>query len=133
MAKKFDLSKSWEYFCDSTSIHGLVYIHRVKNILVKLFWIVCWFLMLSFILYFSTKSIIQYVRFDVNTKMVYETLEEIEFPAITFCNQFALRTIVRNEPAVFLAAVASYSPKLEYMPKIMKEVGFRLISFIFTT
>lgn len=77
-------------FFDSTSIHGLYQI-RHATFAMKIVWAIFFLSMLSFSLFFCSKSVILYLRRDIHTKLKYQTTNEIKFPAITFCNQFSLK------------------------------------------
>lgn len=121
MSEKYKFSRIWKMFCESTAVHGLIYIYKTK-LPTKAVWIMVWFLMFFFAYYFTMRSIYQYYHYNVKTTMVYNTVPEIEFPAITLCNQFFLRNKARNEPILLMTHIMEYNPRLEIFAKILSEV-----------
>lgn len=122
MSDKYKFSNVWKMFTESTTIHGLIYIFRTK-FPWKTMWIVVWFLMFVCVLYFSIQSIYQYYRYEVKTMMVYNTVPEIAFPAITLCNQFSMMKKTRNEPVLFMASILLGNPDSTTYNKVLNQVG----------
>ena len=70
----------------SSSFHGLPNLLRSRNRFIQIIWIFFFVISTSMCCYFVYKSLVEYLTFDVNTKIdvIYEI--ESEFPTISICN-----------------------------------------------
>ncbi|XP_046581234.1 acid-sensing ion channel 5-like [Haliotis rubra] len=77
----------WSDFTQDTGLHGINKLspgrrHKVRRAL----WAVLVFTMAAFMSYSITIELINYCRYPVNTNTKVDVLEEIAFPAVTFCS-----------------------------------------------
>lgn len=118
MDKKHFLYKRWTKFCTDSSIHGLFHIRQSKPI-----WKIPWTLLLTFMIFLTTwccvNSVVLYYRYDVKTSMQYDEVDQIQFPAITFCNQFGLlKSIVGSNLNVVMFYVMANVDDVTNMTKV---------------
>lgn len=71
---------------DKSTVHGIAKIARAKNNLHKLIWIFTTILFISFCSFLIYKAVIDYLTYDVVTKIRVIKESSIEFPTVTICN-----------------------------------------------
>lgn len=121
----------FEDFCESATIHGLYHIHNSKAVF-KFFWFFIVLSMLCCVAWFCHMSITQYLRYDIKTAITYDTRTRLDFPAITFCNQFPIiRSLVGSNEQVLLDSIIFLTEKLEDVPYVYKQVTNFQISINF--
>lgn len=99
-------------FFDGTSIHGLPYIfgRSRKHFII---WTLLTLISLAFLLWMSINSVKMYLQNNVTTTFVYDTLSEVDFPAVSICNENLLqRKLTSNSFLKFnwLYALDLYQP-----------------------
>lgn len=115
-------------FSKYTSVHGLSHVVKSKKYW-KLLWIVVWLIMLSLLLWSCINSTLMYFRFDVETRIMYQSLHDTEFPAITICseNQFT-RSIAGSNSILLLIELLYRSYKFEEAMNAVGEVELLLLA-----
>lgn len=85
------LGAIYESAYDSTT-HGLPHIFKREHLMLRLFWIVCFFCSAGVCSYMIARSIIEYSKFETVTKT--DSIFEIPtlFPTVSICNQNAFVT-----------------------------------------
>lgn len=119
---------SWYNFCNQTSIHGLHYIHRRKQLQMgcRFLWIVIWLIMFSLAVWFCAKSIITYLRYEIKAEMFYQQQDELQFPAVTFCNLNVIkRSISGSSPSIITLTdfYVSYDKEIEEIFQQIQQVS----------
>ncbi|CAF0745052.1 unnamed protein product [Brachionus calyciflorus] len=91
--KKKSLSKEIKkIICDnieSSTSHGFPNIIRNESILVNSMWIICIFISSSYCAYCLIKSFREYFSYEIDTKLIFNRVSQVEFPTVTFCNKIA--------------------------------------------
>ena len=98
------MAVGWEEFSGATTIHGLRFVNSSTSVIRRLIWLT---LVITgsvlFILQFHL-SVKRFFEYKVNTVVYMSSDAEAKFPAITICNQNALRKSKieenRDNPAV---------------------------------
>lgn len=72
---------------ESSTGHGISNIVRNQNWIIRSIWLFCFSISISYCVFNLTKSFIDYINFNVVTKVSYERLDSIEFPTVSFCNK----------------------------------------------
>lgn len=92
---KLDVQKFREHvatFPENTSIHGILYIFQKKlERWPRLGWLFLFFIMLSLTLYNCQDNVRGYLEFSVKVSTTREYVDELEFPAISFCTNYYLK------------------------------------------
>jgi hypothetical protein len=92
---------------EQTTIHGVPRIYRTRSLLLRIFWLACFTLCASYLLYALVKTLIDYAECDVTTNISQQRAPSIPFPTITVCNKYPFK--VNANPAVAAIIQASYS------------------------
>lgn len=74
----------------------------------SMMWAVMWLCAVGYAFYLNILTIIIYCKFDVKTKITYETADEFNFPAITMCNENIFRRSVVGGSFLAMVMLASY-------------------------
>lgn len=125
--------QKWSEFCDGTTIHGLRQIFGTNrpNVLHRAIWVVIWVLMFSICIYLCIGTVKRYSEANLITGSTFESTRDLEFPAITVCNNNMFRkSKVTNSPKFMktLARFSSLSYKEEDIDKIARQVHFQHFS-----
>jgi hypothetical protein len=93
-------------WAESSTSHGFPNIFRTKIIAIKIMWLI--FLIVSSGLcgYMVMKSILDYLSFDVITKIRIQNEVPMEFPTITICN---LNPFYKKQIHVYMQEVLGYN------------------------
>ena len=98
------MASNWTEFSESTTIHGLRFVNRTNSLFRRILWLL---FVLTGCVFFSKQfyeSLSQFFDYKVNTVVHMTNDVETKFPAITICNQNALRKSKldenKNDPAV---------------------------------
>lgn len=89
VAGRIKLKRLLEKFSTTISGRTLIYISRSKR-QWKLKWISFWLFMLLLTVWSCVLNIQTYLQYKTKVSMTYSDQKEIQFPSISFCNQFAL-------------------------------------------
>lgn len=109
-------------FCEATTVHGLLHLSRTKCPL-KFLWIILCGVMLFCTVWYCTMSVLQYLRFDIKTTITYENLQELDFPAVTFCNQFQYRrSVIGSNPMILIPMTMLMAGNIKELPYFIKQV-----------
>ncbi|XP_067661276.1 acid-sensing ion channel 1C-like [Haliotis asinina] len=80
-------SSLWTDFTQTTGFHGANKLIAGRNYNIRCFsWTVAVLVMTGYMTYNITKELMNYYRYPVITNTKVEVLEELPFPAVTFCN-----------------------------------------------
>lgn len=71
----------------STTAHGITNIVQTERKLIKYLWILVTFASFSFCSFFVLQSILDYLKYDVVTKINTYNEKTVEFPAISICSR----------------------------------------------
>lgn len=75
--------KTWAL---STTTHGVQKLANAKKIYSRIFWILFILVALSLCFFVIANNIIQYLQFDVTTKIRIIDQKEVIFPVVSICN-----------------------------------------------
>lgn len=118
---------SWTHFCEKSTIGGLKYIFRYQPLPLhlRLIWIVILLMMLGLTILLCTRSTIKYLEYRVKTRMYYQKVDQIPFPAITFCNSNVFkRSVAGSSDAMveFLVLDTFLDPDIGHIMKQIEKV-----------
>ncbi|XP_071088605.1 epithelial sodium channel subunit beta-like [Haliotis cracherodii] len=83
-----NIGSLWTDFTQNTGCHGFNKLTPGRNYRIRcVTWTVAVLVMSAYMSYSMTKELINYYRYPVITITKMEILEELPFPAVTFCNQ----------------------------------------------
>jgi hypothetical protein len=87
-----DLKEAFKEWLSSSTSHGLPNVVRSNNNLIKIMWIIFFIISSAVCAYFLATSILQYLKYEVVSRMyvVYEL--PTPFPAVTICNNYPFLT-----------------------------------------
>ncbi|XP_067660440.1 amiloride-sensitive sodium channel subunit beta-like [Haliotis asinina] len=112
----------WSDFTQDTGLHGLNKLspgrrHKVSCVL----WAVLVFTMAAFMCYSITTELINFSRYPVNTNTKVDVLEEIEFPAVTFCSHspYNLSKVKATDPNLH-----QFFNKISILGSLMSQVNW---------
>ena len=91
MSNHSNFKKIWALFCETTNIHGFPHLHKSKDLYLKGFWVIVILTMLSLSIWLCWSNVLIYLQFKTQTQITYETETKIQFPSITFRNQYVAR------------------------------------------
>lgn len=88
--------ETWKGFCEATSIHGLRYIYGNDQGKKRypFIWAFVVFLMTALTVYQCREQLNLYLQFKTKITTTSKIMNELEFPAITFCNENTFRKSV---------------------------------------
>ena len=78
--------------CSTTTAHGLPNIVNAKYIPLKLIWMFCCVLSISLCGYLTTRNVLDFLNYEVVTKITVNQEIPIIFPTITICNRNPFNT-----------------------------------------
>ena len=70
---------------EMTTGHGLPHLIRCTRWYQRVIWVISIFLSIALCLFMVSKAILQYLDFDVTTKIRVESNAELVFPVVSFC------------------------------------------------
>jgi hypothetical protein len=73
-------------WAECSTIHGMYKLFFTKFIAIRLIWILVFFTSAGFCIYMLTRSLLEFLAFDVLTKVVLIEETSAVFPQITICN-----------------------------------------------
>ena len=82
-----NISIKWEKRVIRANLQGLSNIVRADSRIHQLVWFLFYIISSLFTVYLFTESILIYVRYQVNANVRQNSLTQLDFPKITFCNQ----------------------------------------------
>jgi len=88
MKKTNEFEKAFQRWIDHTTLHGITYIYDSSSIFIKFIWTVVFFGFFTFACWLLSKSFITFFDYDTDTSVSRLKVNEITFPAITFCNLY---------------------------------------------
>lgn len=89
MANTRPLKKLWETFGLYTTIHGMFYIiHNINP--WKSFWRILVTILFAITIWSTYISITNYFQYKLSVSATYEVQKGLQFPSVTFCNEFQL-------------------------------------------
>jgi hypothetical protein len=86
--KTKELKRAFQRWVDHTTLHGITYIHDSSSLLVKFIWTVVFCGFFAFACWLLSKSFITFFDYDTDTSVSRLKVNEITFPAVTFCNLY---------------------------------------------
>ena len=90
-----DVKKNYTNFFKSYATRGFQKISSSNSLFFKLFWIIYFLVTISLAIYFTTKAIISYLKYEVIQKTETVFPNQITFPTITLCSDiFIDRSII---------------------------------------
>lgn len=85
----FDIKKIILENIEASTCHGIANIFRSKNYFLKIMWTISLIGSIGYCLYCLSKNFTDYFEFRTNVQIKYDRLSQIEFPTISFCNQYS--------------------------------------------
>jgi hypothetical protein len=73
-------------WAEKTTFHGIPIIATSNNLAVKFIWLIFWLASASYCSYLVFRSLLDYLKFEVDTVVEIVRDTDSEFPTVTFCN-----------------------------------------------
>lgn len=121
MGERTTLHKTWKTFCESGTIHGLNQI-RQTSYPWKVLWQLFFIAKICPIVRLCNNSFSRYLRYDMKTTMTYDTVKEIPYPSITFCNQFGLKTNATLDARLLYTMETTHTGRAADVVRMFEEV-----------
>jgi len=86
--KTKDSRRVFQRWIDNTTLHGITFIYDSSTLIAKLIWTVVFCSFLAFACWLSRKSFITFLNYETDTGVSRLKVNEITFPAVTFCNLY---------------------------------------------
>lgn len=101
-----------EFFQNST-IGGLRLVFGLNPLSkhFRILWLFMWLMVVAYAFWLCSNSIIIYLKFDVKTSIRFEEVDELEFPAITICNENMFRRSFAGGSFFAMMAMANFFAK----------------------
>ncbi len=132
LKKTKELRRAFQRWVDHTTLHGITYIYDSSSLLVKFVWTVVFCGFFAFACWLLSNSFTTYLNYEVDTSVSRLKVNEITFPAVTFCNLYYSTDI--NEKN-YSAAVIKQIDGLNSPLNLKKEILIRnipLLTFEYT-
>lgn len=115
----------WYKFCEKTTIQGFKFIFPKKPLHNKyrVIWAVIWLAMVSLALWLCAKSTQRFFEYRIKTRMYYQKMKEVQFPAITFCNQNMLKRSIAGSSDALLTLLEFYTTEGNDLAPIIKQLS----------
>jgi hypothetical protein len=88
MKKTNEFKRAFKRWIDHTTLHGITYIYDSSSIFFKFIWTVVFFGFFTFACWLLSKSFITFFDYNTDTSVSRIKVNEITFPAVTFCNLY---------------------------------------------
>lgn len=111
----------WQRFLQSTTTHGIWHLFQSSTPTWKCVWSFAIFLTTSLCVWSTTSNVLDYLRYDVKTKITSVQLDNIQFPCITFCPSHALLKSAASQSRVVLLLSALVKAKDTVAAQILFE------------
>lgn len=124
--KKNVLGNFRKRFFEYTTIGGLRYVFGRKPLSkpYRLLWFCMWLTIVCYASYLCSQSMIKYLQYYVKTTIRYETVGQMEFPAITICSENMFRKSAIGGSLFAMLALAEFqSEGPEAIAKLVNEVS----------
>jgi len=86
--KTNEMRRAFQRWVDHTTLHGIPYIYDSSSLLVKFIWSVVFCGFFVFSCWLLSKSFITFLNYETDTSVSRLKVNEITFPAVTFCNLY---------------------------------------------
>jgi hypothetical protein len=86
--KTKELRKAFDRWVHHTTLHGITYIYDSSSLFVKFIWTVVFCGFFAFAFWLLSKSFISFFGYETDTSVSRLKVNEITFPAVTFCNLY---------------------------------------------
>jgi len=86
--KSTELRRAFERWVDHTTLHGITYIYDSSSLLVKFIWTIVFCGFFAFACWLLSKSFTTFLNYEVDTSVSRLKVNDITFPAVTFCNLY---------------------------------------------
>lgn len=93
-------------FSTTTTSHGIPRIVESSKFYQKSIWLVCWLISIGLCSFMVSQSIMEYLKYDVVTKIRIVTQDKIVFPQVSICN---LNPILTQQGEQYLRKYGSES------------------------
>jgi len=88
MKKTEKLRRACDRWVDHTTLHGITYIYDSSSLLVKFIWTLVFCGFFVFACWLLSKSFYTFLNYETDTSVSRLKVNEITFPAVTFCNLY---------------------------------------------
>lgn len=119
------IKKIWTKFFRESTFGGLHFVagFGYNSLICNIVWILLFLLSTSLMIYSVIDICARYFQYDVNTLEYHEVDEELDFPAITFCNQNEYKkSVIGGSMTAMIAMAANFAKKGVKMADIIKQV-----------
>jgi len=95
--KTKELRKAFQRWVGHTTLHGITFIYDSSTLFVKFIWTVVFCGFFAFACWLLSKSFTTYLNYEVDTSVSRLKVNEITFPAVTFCNLYYSMDITEKD------------------------------------
>ncbi|XP_067945394.1 amiloride-sensitive sodium channel subunit alpha-like [Watersipora subatra] len=120
-AEELTLALLAKGFCDKTTSHGVAHLYQASSHGKKVFWAVLSLLALGALVFHMIELVSAYMKFDKSTDVrVNNSIRQLNFPAVTICNNNMIRT---SKIGVSLNNLVSDASNKEDRATARQEIG----------
>jgi len=130
--KKTDLRKAFQRWVDHTTLHGITYIYDSSSLLVKFIWTVVFCGFFAFACWLLSKSFTTFLNYEVDTSVSRLKVNEITFPAVTFCNLYYSTDIKEKNYSAAVINQMNYQNSPNFLRTTIRKNNRSLFSFEYT-
>jgi len=120
--KSKELRRAFQRWIDHTTLHGITYIYDSSALFVKFIWTVVFCGFFAFACWLLSKSFTTFLNYETDTSVSRLKVNEITFPAVTFCNLYYSTDInEKNYSAEAINQMNNMNMPLYLRDSILKE------------
>jgi len=130
--KTKELRRAFQRWVDHTTLHGITYIYDSSSLFVKFIWTVVFCGFFAFACWLLSNSFTIFLNYEVDTSVSRLKVNEITFPAVTFCNLYYSTDInTKNYSAAVIKQIDGLNRPVYMRGKIL-EGNTSLFTFEYT-
>jgi len=130
--KSTELIRAFERWVDHTTLHGITYIYDSSSFFVKFIWIVVFCGFFAFACWLLSKSFTTFLNYEVDTSVSRLKVNEITFPAVTFCNLYYSANIYEKNYSASVIKQINFLNRPLYLRDAILNQNLSLFSFEYT-
>jgi hypothetical protein len=127
--KSKELRRAFQRWVDHTTLHGITYIYDSSSLLVKFIWTVVFCGFFAFACWLLSNSFTTFFNYEIATSVSRLKVNEITFPAVTFCNLYYSTDINgKNYSAAVIKQIDDLN-RFCYMKENIEQYNISLFDF----
>lgn len=128
--KILDIKKILLENIETSTCHGIANIFRNKSIFLRVLWTISLIGSFGYCVYCLSKNFSDFFEYKTNIQIKYNRLNQIEFPAISFCNQYSFNINSKNNLTDLIKLGMAQLTSIAFQPSnILNYSLFELLEF----